>query len=69
MTLDGSADADRRLKMMLLWDVNNGIARRSWARNEGAVFAIQREMQRNPLLKVTVPNIADDQLIDRLVND
>lgn len=66
MTLDGSADADRRLKMMLLWDVNNGIARRSWARNEGAMFAIQREMQRTPTLKVTIPNIADDSIIDKL---
>jgi urocanate hydratase len=69
MTLDGSADADRRLKMMLLWDVNNGIARRSWARNEGAIFAIQREMQRTPLLRVTIPNLADDNLIDKIVFD
>ena len=69
MTLDGSADADRRLKQMLLWDVNNGIARRSWARNEGAMFAIQREMQRTPLLKVTIPNIADDEILNRLIKD
>lgn len=68
MTLDGSADADRRLKMMLLWDVNNGIARRSWARNDGAIFAIQREMERTPLLKVTIPNIADDDIINKVVN-
>jgi len=67
MTLDGSADADRRLKLMLLWDVNNGIARRSWARNEGAMFAIQREMQRTPLLKVTIPNIADDDIINKAI--
>ncbi|HBX53592.1 MAG: urocanate hydratase [Bacteroidetes bacterium RIFOXYA12_FULL_35_11] len=67
MVLDGSKDADRRLKMMLHWDVNNGIARRSWARNEGAVFAIKREMKRTPSLKVTVPNIADDKLIDKVV--
>ena len=66
MVLDGSADADRRLKMMLHWDVNNGIARRSWARNDGALFAIKREMERTPDLKVTVPNIADDAIIDRL---
>jgi urocanate hydratase len=68
MTLDGSADADRRLKMMLLWDVNNGIARRSWARNDGAIFAIQREMERTPLLKVTIPNIADDDIVNKVVN-
>lgn len=66
MTLDGSADCDRRLKLMLLWDVNNGIARRSWARNEGAVFAIKREMERTPQLKVTLPNFTDDDLIDKL---
>ncbi len=67
LTLDGSDDADRRLKMMLHWDVNNGIARRSWARNKEAMFAIQREMGRTPNLKVTIPNIADDELIDRIV--
>lgn len=67
MTLDGSADADRRLKNMLLWDVNNGIARRSWARNEGAMFAIQREMERTPNLKVTIPNVADDGLIEKFI--
>ncbi|HAF28948.1 MAG TPA: urocanate hydratase [Bacteroidales bacterium] len=66
MVLDGSEDADRRLRMMLHWDVNNGIARRSWARNNGAMFAIKREMERTPDLKVTVPNIADDELIDKL---
>jgi urocanate hydratase len=49
---------------MLLWDVNNGIARRSWARNEGAISAIKREMERTPLLRVTLPNIADDSVID-----
>lgn len=64
MLLDGSADADRRLKNMLFWDVNNGISRRSWARNEGAVFAIKRAMEANPNLKVTLPNLADDKLID-----
>ena len=64
MTLDGSADADRRIQMMLHWDVNNGIARRSWARNDGAMFAIKREMDRTPNLKVTVPNIASNELID-----
>ena len=63
MTLDGSADADRRLKSMLFWDVNNGIARRSWARNDEAIFAIKREMARNPQLKVTLPNIVDENLL------
>lgn len=66
MLLDGSGDADRRLKNMLFWDVNNGISRRSWARNEGAVFAIKRAMEANPNLKVTLPNFADDSLIDSL---
>jgi len=66
MTLDGSEDADRRLKQMLHWDVNNGIARRGWARNSSALFAIQRAMQENPNLKVTLPNFADDQLIEGL---
>ena len=66
MLLDGSADSDRRLKSMLFWDVNNGISRRSWARNEGAVFAIKRAMEANPNLKVTLPNYADDQLIESL---
>jgi urocanate hydratase len=64
LVLDGSADADRRLKSMLLWDVNNGIARRSWARNPEAIFAIQREMARTPGLKVTLPNIAEDGVIE-----
>lgn len=66
MLLDGSLEADRRLEMMLLWDVNNGIARRSWARNEGAVFAIQEEMKRTPGLQVTLPNIADDAVLEGL---
>ena len=62
MLLDGTKDADRRLKMMLHWDVNNGIARRNWARNEGAIFAIKRAMEQEPLLKVTVPNLVDEDL-------
>ena len=66
MTLDGSNDADRRLKNMLFWDVNNGIARRSWARNEEALFAIKREMERTPNLKVTLPNLVDDSVLDGL---
>jgi len=66
MTLDGSDDSDRRLKQMLHWDVNNGIARRSWARNESAIFAIKRAMQENPNLTVTLPNLTDEKLIDGL---
>jgi len=66
MLLDGSDDADRRLESMLFWDVNNGISRRSWARNKEAMFAIKRAMQLEPMLKVTVPNIADDSIIDGL---
>ncbi len=66
MLLDGSEESDRRLKMMLHWDVNNGIARRSWARNEGAVFAIKRAMQDNPNLKVTLPNIPDEDVLNGL---
>ena len=66
MLLDGSAAADRRLQQMLFYDVNNGIARRSWARNEGALNAIRREMERTPDLKVTLPNLVDDHIIDNL---
>ncbi len=66
MLLDGSEDADRNLNMMLHWDVNNGIARRSWARNKNANFAIQRAMEREPLLKVTVPNEVHEDLLDKL---
>ncbi len=64
MVLDGSKEASRRLASMLFWDVNNGISRRSWARNEGAVFAIKRAMEVEPLLKVTLPNLVDDALLD-----
>lgn len=63
MVIDGSEDSARHIKQMLFWDVNNGIARRSWARNEGAGHAILREMGRTPELSVTVPNIADDELV------
>jgi len=66
MLLDGSPEADRRLKMMLHWDVNNGISRRSWARNEGAIFAIKREMERTPNLTVTLPNLVDDGIVEDL---
>ncbi len=66
MLLDGSPEADRRLKMMLHWDVNNGIARRSWARNDEAIFAIKREMERTPNLTVTLPNMVDNNLLQNL---
>jgi urocanate hydratase len=66
MLLDGSEDAKRNLQMMLHWDVNNGIARRNWARNENAIFAIKRAMEAEPLLQVTLPNIVDDASIDGL---
>ena len=66
LLLDGSEDADRKLRSMLFWDVNNGISRRNWARNEEAVFAIKRAMESEPLLKVTVPNFADDDLINSI---
>ena len=69
MVIDGSEDSARHIEEMLLWDVNNGIARRSWARNKGAMFAIQREMERTPLLKVTIPNLADMELIERVYNE
>jgi urocanate hydratase len=63
MVIDGSEDSARHIREMLFWDVNNGIARRSWARNSGARFAIEREMARTPGLKVTLPNEADETLI------
>ena len=66
MVLDGSKEAKRRLESMLFWDVNNGIARRNWARNEGAMFAIERAMKSEPSLKVTVPNLVDDKLLANL---
>jgi urocanate hydratase len=66
MLLDGSAECDSRINMMLHWDVNNGISRRSWARNEGAVFSIKRAMEKEPRLKVTLPNMVDDQLLENL---
>ena len=62
MVIDGSIDAQRRLESMLYWDVNNGVSRRSWARNEEAIFAIKRAMENNPNLKVTLPNIVDKSL-------
>ncbi len=69
MLLDGSDDADRRLKSMLHWDVNNGISRRSWARNEGAIFAIKRAMEREPLLKVTIPELVEADVLDKLFTE
>jgi urocanate hydratase len=68
MMLDGSQDCDRRLKSMLHWDVNNGISRRNWARNDGATFAIKRAMEIEPRLKVTIPTVADDALLDKLID-
>jgi urocanate hydratase len=67
MVLDGSRESDRRVGQMLHWDVNNGIARRSWARNKEAITAIQREMDRTPGLQVTMPHLADESLLDKLV--
>jgi len=66
MVLDGTKEASKRLKQMLFWDVNNGISRRSWARNDGAVFAIKRAMEIEPNLKVTLPNFVDDSLLDNV---
>jgi urocanate hydratase len=66
LTIDGSDDAEKRLKMMLYWDVNNGIARRSWARNKPARFAIEQAMKENPELKVTLVNEADEELLESL---
>lgn len=68
MVLDGSDDASRRLKNILFYDVNNGISRRSWARNDEAMFAIKREMERTPELKVTLPNLVEDKILDNIFN-
>ena len=67
MAIDGSEDSARHIREMLFWDVNNGIARRSWARNSGSMDAIRREMERTPELKVTMPNLVDDDIIDNAV--
>ena len=66
MVIDGSSECDRRIRQMLFWDVNNGIARRSWARNTGSMDAIRREMQRTPDLTVTMPTLVDDTLLDEI---
>jgi urocanate hydratase len=68
MVLDGTPEAEQRLQNMLFWDVSNGIARRSWARNEAAIFTIEREMDRFPDLKVTVPNIVDEKIVERVID-
>jgi urocanate hydratase len=64
LLIDGSSTSERKLLSMLDWDVNNGISRRAWARNDGAIFAIKRAMDANSLLKVTLPHVAEDKLID-----
>ena len=69
MVIDGSEAADRRIRSMLFWDVNNGITRRSWARNEGSMEAIRREMERTPELRVTLPNLASDDLVKQTLNE
>ena len=66
LVLDGSVEADEKLRQMLFWDVHNGIARRSWARNEEAVFTIKREMERSPGLRVTLPNLVENKLLENL---
>jgi len=67
MVLDGTEEASARLKSMLHWDVNNGISRRSWAGNKEALYAIRREMQKTPGLEVTIPEIADDDILNKLI--
>ncbi len=67
MVIDGSNDSERHIREMLLWDVNNGIARRSWARNSGSIDAIRREMQRTPGLTVTLPNLVDDEILEECI--
>ena len=67
MLIDGSEESDNKIHSMIHWDVNNGIARRSWARNKEAIFAIKKEMKRTPELKVTLPNLVDDKIIDDLI--
>ena len=66
MVIDGGEDSDRHIREMLFWDVNNGIARRSWARNEGSVRSIEREMKRSPGLNVTLPNFVDEEILDSI---
>ena len=68
MVIDGSEDSDRHIREMLFWDVNNGIARRAWPRNEGSIHSIEREMLRSHGLQVTMPNIVDDEIISKYAN-
>ena len=68
MVVDGSVQSDDNIKEMLFWDVNNGIARRSWARNTGSMDAIKREMERRPDLTVTMPHLADDDIINSCID-
>ena len=69
LLIDGSEQSEINLTSMLDWDVNNGISRRAWARNEGAIFAIKRAMENNAKLKITVPEIADEDLIHSFFNE
>ena len=64
MLIDGSLESEDKINSMLHWDVNNGIARRAWARNKEAVFTIKREMERNPNLKITIPNLVDEKILN-----
>ena len=66
MLIDGSEKSEINIESMLFWDVNNGIARRNWARNKGAINQISRAMQKNPKLKVTLPNLVDDKLLENI---
>lgn len=69
MLLDGKPETLKKLRNMLSWDVNNGIARRSWARNEGAIYSATREMEKTPLLRITLPSIADDSILDEILDE
>lgn len=68
MLIDGSEESEQKIKSMLHWDVNNGIARRAWARNTGAIKSIQEEMDRTPKLKITLPNLVSDDFLKNLFN-
>jgi urocanate hydratase len=69
MLLDGTDTCEQKIQRMLHWDVNNGVARRAWARNDGAIFAIQRAMDEEPLLTVTLPNIMDESVLDSIFSE
>ena len=66
MLIDGSIESESKIESMLFWDVNNGVARRNWARNQGAIDQIKRAMEKNPELKVTLPNLVEDKLLETL---